>query len=116
MAPGSKVYELRTYRAMPGKIEELHARFRNHAMRLFEKNGIGVVGFFMPVEGEHADDTVIYILSHDSREGARENWKKFNADPEWLGVRAETEANGRLTQKELRDSTYLAATDYSPFR
>ena len=37
-------YELRTYVAAPGKMEDLHNRFRNHTMALFAKHGIQVNG------------------------------------------------------------------------
>ena len=34
------VFELRTYTAPDGKLGELHARFRNHTLRIFEKHGM----------------------------------------------------------------------------
>ncbi len=33
------LYELRVYTAVPGKLPELHARFRDHTNRLFAKHG-----------------------------------------------------------------------------
>ena len=30
----AQVYELRTYKAMPGKLDALNARFRDHTVRL----------------------------------------------------------------------------------
>ena len=39
-AQGARVYELRTYTAPDGKLEELHARFRNHTLRIFQKHGV----------------------------------------------------------------------------
>ena len=38
-AQGKRVFELRTYTAPEGKLAELHARFRNHTMRIFKKHG-----------------------------------------------------------------------------
>lgn len=39
VAKDSRTFELRTYYAHPGKLEELHARFRQHTVRLFESMG-----------------------------------------------------------------------------
>ena len=36
----AEVYELRTYTTHEGKLESLHARFRDHTMALFAKQGI----------------------------------------------------------------------------
>ena len=35
-----KVYELRTYTAPPGKLNELLARFRQHTLKIFERHGM----------------------------------------------------------------------------
>ncbi len=52
LAKDSRCYEIRTYIAAPGKLEELHARFRNHTMKFFKKHGIAVVGFWGPTDKE----------------------------------------------------------------
>ena len=33
----SRIFELRTYDCVPGKIEALHARFRDHTCKLFRE-------------------------------------------------------------------------------
>src|SRR5690242_4596541 len=38
--PDTRVYEMRVYYAAPGKLDALHARFRDHTMKLFEKHGL----------------------------------------------------------------------------
>ena len=38
------VYELRTYTTNEGKLDNLHARFRDHTVGLFKKHGIESVG------------------------------------------------------------------------
>ena len=40
----TRVFELRTYTAMPGKIDALHARFRDHTVKLFEKHHMTLIG------------------------------------------------------------------------
>jgi hypothetical protein len=110
-----RVFELRTYTASPGKLDALNARFRDHTIALFKKHGMEVVGFWEPIDKETgAGEKLIYLLAHPSRETAQANWKAFREDPEWVKVKAESEAGGVLTAKI--ESLYLAGTDYSPLK
>ncbi len=107
-----KCYELRTYIAAPGKLEDLHKRFRDHTMKLFKKHGMEVVGFWGPTDKEKgSENTLVYVLAFPSREARDKAWKAFGADPDWQKARAESEKNGKLTDKV--DSIILSATDYS---
>ena len=36
----TRVYELRTYTVLPGRLPALHKRFAEHTMKLFVKHGI----------------------------------------------------------------------------
>jgi hypothetical protein len=51
------------------------------------------------------------VILHASREAAKKFWADFQADPEWVKARAESEANGRLTTSV--QSVFLTTTDYS---
>jgi hypothetical protein len=106
------VYELRIYHALPGKLGDLLARFREHTTKLFERHGIKNVAYWTPLEEPEKSNTLIYILQHPSREAATANWKSFQDDPEWKSVRDKSEANGKLVEKI--DSTFLVLTDFSP--
>lgn len=106
----SRVFELRTYYAAPGKLDDLNARFRNHTCKIFEKHGMVNIGYWVPIE--NPDHKLIYILAHASREAADQSWKDFGADPEWKEVQKASEVNGRLVTKVER--VFLKATDYSP--
>lgn len=110
-----KCYEIRTYIAAPGKLEELHVRFRNHTMKLFKKHGMEVVGFWGPTDKEKgSENTLVYVMAYPSREARNKAWQAFAADPEWQKARAESEKNGRLAEKV--ESVILGATDYSPIK
>ncbi len=109
-----RVFEIRTYTANEGKLLDLHARFRNHTLRLFEKHGMTNVGYWSPEDTPLSQNTLIYVISHDSREAAKANWDGFRKDPEWVKVQTESEVNGKLVAKV--DSVYMDATDYSPMK
>lgn len=106
------VYELRIYHVMPGKLDALLARFRDHTMRIFERHGMKNVAYWTPGDEPQKGNTLIYILQHASRAAATENWKAFRDDPEWKTVSAKSEENGKLVEKV--DSTYMSLTDFSP--
>jgi hypothetical protein len=115
LAKNSRCFEIRTYTAAPGKLEELHARFRKHTMKLFKKHGMEVVGFWGPTDKEKgSENTLVYVMAFPSREARDKAWKEFQADPEWQKARDESEKNGKLTEKV--ESVILMATDYSPIK
>jgi hypothetical protein len=109
----TKVYELRVYTPNEGKLDAVNARFRDHTRAIFDRHHMKSVGYWLPTEGAEAGKFV-YILEHPSREDAKKNWEAFNADPEWVKVKAESEANGKLVAKV--DSTFMTPTDYSPIK
>jgi hypothetical protein len=82
------VYELRTYTAADDKLPNVNARFREHTVAIFNRHNMKSIGYWTPLEGATADTTLIYILEHPSREAAKKNWAEFQADPEWVKVKA----------------------------
>ncbi|MDB6110102.1 MAG: family containing protein [Pedosphaera sp.] len=111
----SCVFELRTYHATPGKLDDLLARFRDHTKELFAKHGMGQFGYWVPTETKDGStDTLIYILQHKSPEAAKASFKAFAADPEWTKAKTASEANGPLTIKDGVKSEFMTATDFSP--
>lgn len=110
----NKVYELRIYTATPGNLANLHARFRDHTIRIFENHGMKIVGFWSPTNEEEADDTLIYVLEHASQEAANASWQAFGQDPEWKSVSDASNANGPILAGVER--RYMTATDYSPLQ
>jgi hypothetical protein len=107
-----KFYEMRIYHAAPGKLEDLHKRFRDHTIKLFKKHGMEIVGFYGPTDKEDGSDTkLIYILGYPSREAREASWKAFGADEVWKAARTASEVNGKLVDKV--ESIYMNATDYA---
>ncbi len=112
-ADDTRVYELRTYTAHPGKLPNVLARFRDHTTKLFEKHGMVNLGYFVPMDAaDGAADKLIYVLEHASRDAAKASWAAFSADPEWKAVRTASEADGKIVAKA--ESVFLGAADFSP--
>ncbi len=115
VAKDSRCFEMRTYYAAPGKMEAMNARFRDHTCALFKKHGMELVGFWIPTDKEKgAENTLVYILVHKSREEAKKSWAAFVSDPAWKKAQTESEANGKLVDKA--DVVFMSATDYSPLK
>jgi NIPSNAP protein len=113
-AQSGRVFELRTYTAPDGKLEELHKRFRDHTLRIFKNHGMTNVAYFKPQDAPLSQNTLIYLISHQSRDAAKANWAAFQADPEWQKVASESQKNGKIVAKV--ESVFLDPTDYSPLK
>ena len=109
-----RVFEIRTYTAAEGRLDALHARFRDHTMRIFKNHGMTSIGYWSPADAPLKQNTLIYILAHPSREAAAKNWEAFRNDPEWQKARDASEAQGRLTSKV--ESVFADPTSYSPMK
>ena len=109
-----RVFEIRTYTTHEGKLDDLHRRFRDHTMRLFEKHGMTNVGYWVPQDGPAKDNTLVYVISHASREQAKANWAAFVADPEWKKISEESQRDGKIVERI--ESVFMDATDYSPIK
>lgn len=108
--PDTRCFEMRVYYAAPGKLDELHKRFRDHTTKLFTKHGMTNLGYWTPAE--NPDSKLIYVLAYPNREARDKSWKAFMADPDWQAAQKASEVNGKLVAKA--ESTFMAATDYSP--
>jgi hypothetical protein len=109
----NKVYELRTYTCNEGKLEDLKKRFREHTIEIFSRHGMESIGYWVPQDAR-SSTTLIYIISHASREQATKNWKEFGADPEWKKVSAASEENGKIVNHV--ESVFLDPTDFSKLK
>ena len=113
-AQGERIFEMRTYTAHPGRLDALNARFRDHTTRIFDKHGMTSVGYWTPQEAPLSENTLVYILAHDSREAGQASWDAFRADPEWAQVAEESQRDGRIVQNV--DALWLEPTDYSKIK
>jgi hypothetical protein len=82
-------------------------------MKLFEKHGMRNEMYWIPTDEARRDNTLIYLLSHDSQEAADQNWKSFQADPEWIKVRDASEADGKILANPP-ERVFMQLTEYSP--
>jgi NIPSNAP len=103
-APG--FYELRIYKAQPGKRDALAARFASRTAAIYARHGITNVGYFIPEQtdkelGIDAGDTFIYIRGYPSKADRDTRLKAAHDDPEFeeVVVKQERDPNARLIIK-----------------
>lgn len=108
-AHDTRAFELRTYYAHEGKLDNLIARFRDHTCALFEKHGIENIGYWVPKD--NPDNALVYIIAFPSRLDRESMWKAFQNDPDWKAAARASIADGRLVKRI--DSVFMNATEYS---
>jgi hypothetical protein len=107
------IYELRMYRAVPGRLPALLSRFQNHTLQIWEKLGIRQVGFWTTLIGE-SNQQLTYMLAWDSMAEREKRWGAFHDDLEWIAILAESERDGQLVQNISNE--LLAPTAFSSLK
>jgi len=111
---GAHVFELRTYTAREGALGDLQEFFRDHVVGLFKKHSLHVVGYWIPQDPPLSQNTLMYIVRHDSKSAAEKNWAAFRGDPEFTASReASEQGRGRLATVQ---SVFLDPADFSPMQ
>ncbi len=106
----SKIYELRIYKCLPGRLPALVKRFGETTTKIWEKHGIKQAGFFTTLIGESNMD-LTYLLEWDSLADREKKWNAFQADPEWIRERADSEKDGAIVANI--SSQILTPTSFS---
>jgi NIPSNAP len=88
------LYEYRRYSIVPGKPAALAQRFENVTVPLWERHGIKPVGFWEPIVGR--TNELHYLLAWNDMAERGVRWNAFQADPEWISKRDQSEASGPL--------------------
>jgi hypothetical protein len=106
------IYEYRRYKVMPGRMEDLQARFADRTMRYFDKYGINIHAFWVPVVGD--SNELHYMVTWNSMAEREEKWPAFRADPQWRQEFIETEKDGVLVERYT--NALWAPTAFSPLQ
>ena len=123
--PDTRFFEMRVYYAKPSKLDALNARFRDHTLKLFTKHGMTNMTYWNLSSDQKgaknayvAENTLIYLLHHQSEDAAKASFGAFRADPAWIAAKgaSEQKAGGSLTIKDGVKSEFLTPTDYSPVK
>jgi hypothetical protein len=104
------LYELRIYDCCPGRLPALLDRFDTITLKIWERHGIRQAGFWTTVIGE-SNQQLVYLLAWESLAEREQKWNAFQADPEWIEKRAETEREKPIVANV--SSQIMAPTSFS---
>jgi hypothetical protein len=104
------IYELRVYHCLPGRLPALLKRFETITLGIWERHGIRQAGFWTTLVGT-SNQTLTYLLAWESLAERETKWTAFQADPDWLAKRAETEASGQIVNNITNE--FLIPTTFS---
>ena len=108
------IYEERVYTIVPGKMQDINNRFANVTMRLFEKHGMKVIGFWQTIIGSNSINELVYILAFEDLAQRQAAWEAFMNDEEWQQAKRESEKDGPLVSNVA--NKILKPTIYSPIQ
>jgi negative regulator of sigma E activity len=116
-ADSNRVFELRIYHAVPGKLPALQSRFRDTTTQLLAKHDLKVVGYWVaddsPASDQTLSNTFVFLVAHSTREEAKKNWDAVWVDPGFQEM-VKSEKAEKLVEKV--DGTYMRPTDFSPMK
>jgi heme-degrading monooxygenase HmoA len=110
----SGIFQLRTYHLLPGRLDAIQSRFRDHTQALFEKQGLSNYPYWITVEKDGSQPKLVYFIGHQSKEEFNAAFGRFVADPEWIKVRDASEVSGKIVEKI--DSHFYTALPFSPMK
>jgi hypothetical protein len=109
-----RLFELRTYTCLPGRLPNLTTRFKDHTLKLFEKQGMENLMYFNTIEKDGAQPKLVYLLAHKNQDEAKKSWDAFRADPVWIAARDASEKDGKIVEKV--ESVYMTPLSFSKIK
>jgi len=105
----ARCFELRMYTATNevGDINDLHQRFREEEVAIFEKHGAEIIGTWQRLDDPN---TLVWMLAYRNRAHRDEVWAGFAADPDWAALREKYDVS--LTV----EAYWMSSTNYSPLK
>ena len=116
VAADSRCFEIRMYTADTARngvgdydlaIDELHQRFREMEVAIFEKHGAEIIAVWQNLDDPN---TLVWMLAYRDRTHRSEVWAAFRADPEWTALRE------KYNVPVSANVFMLSATDYSALK
>lgn len=109
----ARVFDLRLYARVPDKEAAFRDRWRDHAIRIYERHGMDNLGWWEATDTEHAD-VMATLFAHESLDAINATIGAFHRDEEWIRIEKETEAGGKLRSSVT--AYKLTPTDFSAIK
>lgn len=112
VAEDSRCFEIRMYTAEPmkdgvGGIDNLHQRFREKEIEIFERLGAEIIAVWQRLDDPN---TLVWMLAYKNRAHRQEVWDAFLKDDEWVALLA------KYPVPISAEAFTMSATDYSKLK
>ncbi len=115
-ADAHRVFELRVYHTVPGKVPALESIFGD-VSKLIAKHDLNVIGYWVPEDDPAWANTFVYLVAHSSQQEAKKNWEAVHADPDFPEYRKQAALLIDRVEEDYRvDEVYMRPTDYSAMK
>lgn len=92
-----RAFDLRIYSVAPGKLGAFRARWRDHAVPIYERHGLHSIGWWVAdTKDSDGNDQFVCLLAGESLDAVQRSIAAFHADSGWQRVERETEQQGKL--------------------
>ncbi len=108
-ADSNRVFELRVYHALPGKLPALESRFRDKTSKILARHNVKAVGYW--VAEDPSANSFIWIAASTNEEEEKRDWGAVAADPEFQQDVIKAEQTEKTVEKV--DVTHMRPTDFS---
>jgi hypothetical protein len=108
-ADSNRVFQLRVYHAVPGKLPLLESRFRDTTSKILARHNITAVGYW--VAEDPAANSFIWIAASSSPEEEKKNFDAMFADPAFQQDVLKVEQTEKTVERI--DVTHMRPTDFS---
>jgi|ERR1700722_12300818 len=113
VADSNRVFELRIYHVLPGRMSALEARFRDTTSKVLAKHDLNVLGYWVGADATASDDRFIFLVVHRNRDEAKRNWAAMSADPAFQEILNSEKADKTVDKVEVM---YMDPADFSSMK
>jgi len=111
-ADSNRIFELRVYHHLPGKLPVMESRFREKTSKILARHNLKAVGYWV-TEDVSSQNSFIFMLAYQSREEAKRNWDAVLLDPEFREIEKAEQSEKTLEKAEV---FHMRPTDFSPMK
>lgn len=112
-ADSDRLFELRIYHDLPGKLPVMERRFRERTSKILVKHNLNVVGYWVTTGPSASENAFIFLLAHQSQEDAKKNWTALIQDLEFQEIEKAEHTERTLEKAEV---LYMRSTDFSAMK
>ena len=92
-----RVFDLRIYSVLPGKLDAFRNRWRDFAVPIYERHGLHSVGWWVAEKKDaEGHDQFVCLHAGESAEAIQKSIATFHKGADWQRVEKETETDGKL--------------------